>query len=120
LELFLLVGRAESKFGSIPKSTKGFCISSVSSFSSKFPLLYQYRDKTYGDLINGLISNPFLKTLLAIRSSYALLPPEEISVVGMAGIEMSYFNYGVSCIEGKVEDLPLRLEGALERWKGRS
>ena len=34
----------------------------------------------------------------------------------MAGIEMSYFNYGVSCVEGKVERLPLKMGEALEKW----
>jgi prolycopene isomerase len=65
-----------------------------------------------------MISHPFLRTLLSIRSSYALLPPEEISVVGMAGIEMSYFNYGVSCVEGRVEQLPLRMGEALRKTGG--
>jgi prolycopene isomerase len=36
----------------------------------------------------------------------------------MAGIEMSYFNYGVSCIEGKVEQLPLKMGEALEKMGG--
>ncbi len=87
-------------------------------FSSQYPFLDQYKDKTFDELLNDFISSPFLKTLLSIRSSYALLPPEEISVVGMAGIEMSYFNYGVSCIEGNVEKLPLTIEKALKKMGG--
>ena len=71
-----------------------------------------------GISFNESVSHPFLKTLLSIRSSYALLPPEEISVVGMAGIEMSYFNYGVSCIEGKVEQLPLKMGEAFQKMGG--
>ena len=114
-QVYRILRKILEEYSEIPSSLDWF---DPSSFSSKFPLLYQYRDKTYGDLINGLISNPFLKTLLAIRSSYALLPPEEISVVGMAGIEMSYFNYGASCIEGRVEALPLKLEGALREMEG--
>ncbi len=114
-QVYRILRKILEEYSEIPSSLDWF---DPSSFSSKFPFLYQYRDKTYGDLINGLISDPFLKTLLAIRSSYALLPPEEISVVGMAGIEMSYFNYGVSCIEGKVEELPLKLEGALREMEG--
>jgi len=90
----------------------------ASSFRSQYPFLSRYKDKTYGELLNEFISNPFLKTLLSIRSSYALLPPEEISAVGMAGIEMSYFNHGVSCVEGKVEQLPLRMGEALEKMGG--
>jgi prolycopene isomerase len=37
----------------------------------------------------------------------------------MAGIEMSYFNYGVSCVKGRVEQLPLKIGGALEKMGGR-
>jgi prolycopene isomerase len=114
-QVYGILRKILEEYSEIPSSLDWF---DPSSISSKFPLLYQYRDKTYGELINGLISHPFLKTLLAIRSSYGLLPPEEISVVGMAGIEMSYFNYGVSCIEGKVEELPLKLEGALGKMEG--
>jgi prolycopene isomerase len=114
-QVYEILRKIFEEYSEIPSSLDWF---DPSSFSSKFPFLYQYRDKAYGDLIHGLISNPFLKTLLAIRSSYALLPPEEISVIGMAGIEMSYFNYGVSCIEGKVEELPLKLEGAFRKMEG--
>jgi prolycopene isomerase len=37
----------------------------------------------------------------------------------MAGIEMSYFNYGVSCIEGRVEQLPLKMGEALKKRGGK-
>ncbi|MGD0918160.1 MAG: NAD(P)/FAD-dependent oxidoreductase, partial [Thermodesulfobacteriota bacterium] len=103
------------EFSRIPSSLNWF---DPSSFSSQYPLLSQYGDKTFGDLIDGLISHPSLKTILSVRSSYALLPPEEISVVGMAGIEMSYFNYGVSCVMGRVEELPLRMGETLQKMGG--
>jgi prolycopene isomerase len=104
-----------NELSQIPSSVNWF---DPSSFSLHYPLLSKYKDKTYAELLDQFISDPFLKTILSIRSSYALLPPEEISVVGMAGIEMSYFNYGVSCIEGKVEQLPMKLGEAFERKGG--
>jgi prolycopene isomerase len=104
------------EFSQVPSSLNWF---EPSSFSSKYPLLAQYRNKTYGELLDGWIIHPSLKTILSIRSSYALLPPEEISVMGMAGIEMSYFNSGVSCIEGRVEELPLKLGEALQKMGGK-
>jgi len=103
------------EFSQIPSSLNWF---DPSSFSSQYPLLSQYKDKTYKDLLNEWIFNPFLKTLLSIRSSYALLPPEEISIMGMAGIEMSYFNHGVSCVEGRVEELPLKMGEVLQKIEG--
>jgi phytoene desaturase len=114
-EVYAVLRKIFEEFSTLPSSLNWF---GPSSFSSQYPFLSQYKDKTYGELLNEFISHPFLKTLLSIRSSYALLPPEEISVVGMAGIEMSYFNHGVSCIQGKVEQLPLKMGEAFEKMGG--
>ena len=114
-EVYTALGKIFEEFSNIRSSLNWF---EPSSFLSRYPLLSRYKDKTYGELLNEFISHPFLKTLLSIRSSYALLPPEEISAVGMAGIEMSYFHYGVSCIDGKVEQLPIKMGEALEKMGG--
>ncbi len=111
-EIYAVLRKIFEEFSSIPSSLSWF---DPSSFASQYPFLSRYRDKTYGELLNEFISHPFLKTLLSIRSSYGLLPPDEISAVGMAGIEISYFNYGVSCVEGRVEQLPLKMGEALEK-----
>jgi prolycopene isomerase len=113
--IYAVLKKIFEEFSNIPSSLNWF---EPSSFLSRYPTLSRYKDKTYKELLNEFVSHPFLKTLLSIRSSYALLPPEEISVVGMAGIEMSYFNYGVSCVEGKVEQLPLTLGEALKKMGG--
>ena len=114
-EVYAALGKIFEEFSNIRSSLNWF---EPSSFLSRYPLLSRYKDKTYGELLNEFISHPFLKTLLSIRSSYALLPPEEISAVGMAGIEMSYFHYGVSCVDGKVEQLPIKMGEALEKMGG--
>ncbi len=114
-KVYGVLRRIFDEFSSIPPSLNWF---DPSSFFSQYPFLSNYRDKTYGDLLDGYISHPFLKTLLSIRGSYALLAPEEISVAGMAGVEMSYFNHGVSCIEGRVEQLPFQLGEAFKRRGG--
>ena len=114
-QVYSVLRKIFEEFSQIPSSLNWFDPSSV---SSRYPLLYQYRDKTYADLLNEFIPDPLLRNILSIRSSYALLPPEEISVIGMAGIEMSYFNYGVSCIEGRVEELPLKMGEALKKMGG--
>lgn len=116
IEVYAVLKKIFEEFSSIPSSFNWF---EPSSFSARCPFLSQYRDKTYGELLQESISHPFLKTLLSLRSSYALLPPEEISVVGMAGIEMSYFNYGVSCVQGRVEQLPLKMGEAFQKMGGR-
>src|SRR4030067_1388473 len=115
VEVYAVLKKIFEEFSIIPSSLNWF---EPSSFSSQYPFLSRYKDKTYEELLDEFVSHPFLKTLLSIRSSYALLPSEEISVVGMAGIEMSYFNYGVSCIEGTVEQLPLKMGDAFKKMGG--
>jgi len=114
-EVYAALEKIFQEFSSLRSSLNWF---EPSSFLSRYPYLSRYKDKTYGELLDEFISHPFLKTLLSIRSSYALLPPEEISAVGMAGIEMSYFNHGVSCVDGKVEQLPMKMGEVLVRMGG--
>lgn len=113
--VYAVLKKIFEEFSVIPSSLDWY---EPSSFSSRYPFLSHFKDKTYEELLNEYVSHPFLKTLLSIRSSYALLPPEEISVAGMAGIEMSYFNFGVSCVEGKVEQLPMKLGEAFHKMGG--
>lgn len=115
VKVYSVLKKIFEEFSHIPSSFNWF---EPHSFSSQYPLLDQWKDRTFGELLDDFISTPFLKTLLSIRTSYALLPPEEISVVGMAGIEMSYFNHGVSCVEGDVEKLPLKIEEAFKKMGG--
>jgi phytoene desaturase len=114
--IYEIVEKVFEEFSRIPISLG---LSDLTAFSSTFPLLSQYRDKTYRDLLDEWVSDPLLKALLSIRSSYALLPPEEISVAGMACIEMSYFLHGVSCVQGRVEELPVKMGEALQAMGGR-
>jgi prolycopene isomerase len=113
---YAILRKTFEEFSQIPDSLDWF---DPTFFSSRYPHLFRYRDKTYAEFLSGLITDPFLKAILSVRSSYALLPPEEISVVGMAGIEMTYFNHGVSCVEGRVEELPLQMEKALNQRGGK-
>jgi len=113
--VYRILRKLFEEFSHIPVSLS---LTDFSTFSSTYPLLFQYREKTYSDLLDEYVSSPLLKTLLSIRSSYALLPPEEISVVGMAGIEMSYFLHGVSCMMGRVEELPLKMGEAFQALGG--
>lgn len=115
-EVYGVLKKTFDEFSQIPSSLNWH---DPFSFLSQFPFLSTYKDKTFGQLLREHISNPFLRAILSIRSSYALLPPEEISVAGMAGIEMSYFNHGVSCVKGRVEELPLKMASAFERTNGK-
>jgi phytoene desaturase len=116
VQVYGVLKKIFDEFSRIPSSLNWF---DPSSLSSQFPNLLRYKDQTFGQLLDEHLFNPFLRTILSIRSSYALLPPEEISAVGMAGIEMSYFIHGVSCVEGRVEALPLKMGEAFEKMKGK-
>ncbi len=115
-QIYKVLRKIFDEYSQLPSSLDWF---NPTSLSSQYPLLFHYKEKTFEQLLDEHVSNPFLKMILSIRSSYALLPPEEISVVGMAGIEMSYFNHGVSCVRGVVEDLPLKMGYAFEKMGGK-
>ena len=114
-QIYAILERVFEEFSHIPISLS---LPDLAAFSATYPLLFQYQDRTFSDLLDEWVSSPLLKTLLSVRSSYALLPPDEISVVGMAGIEMSYFLHGVSCLRGKVEELPLKMGEAFQARGG--
>src|SRR4030043_1641120 len=70
-EVYAILKKIFEEFSIIPSSLNWF---ELSSFSSQYPFLSRYQDKTYEELLDEFVSHPFLKTLLSIRSSYALLP----------------------------------------------
>jgi prolycopene isomerase len=76
------------------------------AFRSRYPLYSRWKDKTLQDLLDQYIVDPGLKTILSVRSSYALMPPQWISVVAMSSLEMSYFEGGVYCVKGNVDTFP--------------
>jgi phytoene desaturase len=84
----------------------------------EFPFTFRYREETLQGLLDALITDPRLKVILGVRSSYALLPPSRFSVIAMAALEMSYLQGGVAVLKGKMEDLPLLLAEALLKQDG--
>jgi phytoene dehydrogenase-like protein len=66
----------------------------------EFPFIFRYRKETLQGLLDGLIKDPWLKVILGVRSSYALLPPSQLSVMAMASLEMSYLQGGVAVLQG--------------------
>jgi len=89
-----------------------------SKFEREFPFTFRYREETLEKLLDALIKDPWLKVILGVRSSYALLPPSKLSVVAIASLEMSYLQGGVAALKGKMEDLPLLLAEGLLRQGG--
>ena len=76
------------------------------AFRSRYPLYSRWKDKTLQDLLDQFIADLKLKTILSVRSSYALMPPQWMSVVAMSSLEMSYFEGGVYSVKGSVETFP--------------
>jgi phytoene desaturase len=86
------------------------------NFAREFPGIFRYREETLQGLLDALIKDPWLKVILGVRSSYALLPPSQLSAIAMGSLEMSYLQGGVGVLKGKMEDLPLLLaEGLLKQ-----
>lgn len=84
----------------------------------EFPFIFRYREVTLQGLLDAFITGPRLKVLLGVRSSYALLPPSQLSAIAMASLEMSYLRGGVAVLKGKMEDLPLLLATGLVQQGG--
>ena len=70
-QIYAILERVFEEFSHIPISLS---LPNLAAFSATYPLLYQYQDRTYSNLLDEWISSPLLKTLLSVRSSYALLP----------------------------------------------
>jgi phytoene desaturase len=87
-------------------------------FEREFPFTFRFREETLEGLLDALIKDPGLKTILGVRSSYALLPPSKLSVIAMASLEMSYLQGGVAVLKGRMEALPLLLAEGLLRQGG--
>ncbi len=88
------------------------------NFEREFPFTFRYREETLQGLLDALITDPWLKVILGVRSSYALLPPSRLSVNAMASLEMSYLQGGVAVLKGKMEDLPHLLAEELLKQGG--
>ena len=72
----------------------------------EFPFIFRYREETLQGLLDALVTDPRLKVILGVRSSYTLLPPSQLSAIAMAVLEMSYLQGGVAVLKGKMDDLP--------------
>ncbi len=102
-EVYSTFDRLFREMSEMPSSLDWF---DTKTFRSRFPLHYRWKDKTLQDLLDQLIVDPKLKTILSVRSSYALMPPQWVSLVAMSSLEMSYFEGGVYCVKGSVETFP--------------
>jgi phytoene desaturase len=78
----------------------------TNAFRSRYPHYSRWKDKTLQNLLDQFIVDSTLKAILSVRSSYALMPPQWISLVAMSSLEMSYFEGGVYCVKGNVERFP--------------
>jgi phytoene desaturase len=109
-------GQLFKEMSEIPPSLEWF---DTKTFRSRYPLYSGWKDKTLQDLLDQFIVDPKLKTILSIRSSYALMPPQWMSVVAMSSLEMSYFEGGVYCVKGSVETFPRLLKEKAIRSGGK-
>jgi phytoene desaturase len=105
--VYSIFGRLFKEVMEMPPSLDWF---DTKTFRSKYPLYYRWKDRTLQDLLDQFIVDSKLKTILSVRSSYTLLPPQWISVVAMSSLEMSYFEGGVYCVKGSVEGFPRLLK----------
>ena len=102
-DVYSTFGQLFREISEMPPSLDWF---DTKAFRSRYPLYSRWKDKTLQDLLDQFIVDPELKTILSVRSSYALIPPQWISLVAMSSLEMSYFEGGVYCVKGNMETFP--------------
>jgi prolycopene isomerase len=114
-EVYSTLGQLSKELSEMSFSVDWF---DAKTFRSRHPFYSKYKDKTLQDLLDQHIVNPRLKTILSVRSSYALMPPQWISLVAMSSLEMSYFEGGVYCIRGNMELFPRLLMRKIIQLEG--
>jgi phytoene dehydrogenase-like protein len=73
-------------------------------FAKSYPLLATYSDYTVKQFLDELNMPKQLQILIAARSGYCMLKPDQLSVIGFACEEMTY-NHGAWMVKGGVKQL---------------
>jgi phytoene dehydrogenase-like protein len=97
--------------------------SDISSYESvrlpeEYPLHYQYRDATLGQVMDEYLTDPRLKTVFSTLWSYQGLPPSRVSFVKWSSMFLSFIHTGVYYSKGGFQKLPDALVAGLEKHGG--
>jgi len=93
-------------------------LSAAARFERDYPHLTAYRRARLSDVLAAHISDPRLRTILAVRSSYFALPPSQASFLAVSNMEMNYFAEGVYVARGGAQALSDILVTAIKRQSG--
>jgi all-trans-retinol 13,14-reductase len=77
----------------------------MSRFPVDFPHLFKFKDKTWGDMIGGRISNPQLKAIVSGQWGYYGLPPSKLSCFYYALPFLGYLSSGGFYPRGRSQDI---------------
>lgn len=93
-------------------------LSAATHFEGDFPRLTAHRHTTLAEVLDAHVTDPQLRTILAIRSSYFALPPSRASFIAVSNMEMNYFFEGVYVARGGAQALTDVLVCALKQNGG--
>ncbi len=77
----------------------------MSRFPQDFPLLARFHNKTWGELLQGRITDPKLRAILSTQWGYYGLPPSRLSCFYYALPFMSYLNHGGYYPKGRSQNI---------------
>ncbi len=77
----------------------------MSRFAQEFPLLAQFHNKTWGDMLRGRIKDPKLGAILSSQWGYYGLPPSKLSCFYYALPFMGYLTQGGFYPRGRSQDI---------------
>jgi all-trans-retinol 13,14-reductase len=77
----------------------------MSRFSSDFPHLFRYYDKTWGEMVDARLTDPRLKAIVSAQCGYYGLPPSRLACFYYAMPFLSYLTQGGFYPRGRSQDL---------------
>ena len=77
----------------------------MSKFPVEFPFLFKFNNKTWGNMVDGRITNPKLKGIVSSQWVYYGLPPSELSCFYYAMPFLGYLSHGGAYPKGRSQEI---------------
>ncbi|HVO36297.1 MAG TPA: NAD(P)/FAD-dependent oxidoreductase [Gemmatimonadales bacterium] len=77
----------------------------MSRFAADFPHLFRFHDKTWGEMVDGRLTDPRLKAIASAQCGYYGLPPSKLACFYYAVPFMSYLTQGGFYPRGRSQDV---------------
>ncbi|MCC6398941.1 MAG: NAD(P)/FAD-dependent oxidoreductase [Bacteroidetes bacterium] len=77
----------------------------MNKFPVEFPFLFKFNNKTWGNMVDGRITNPKLKGIVSSQWPYYGLPPSKLSCFYYAMPFLGYLSHGGAYPKGRSQEI---------------